>query len=57
MGWNAIVAVCTLYMAAIRYLANGTTEGFPDGLFGEVPVGKNKDCADSMPCTLYARVS
>ena len=42
-----------------RYRISGRWDyqSFSDGLFGEEPVGKNKDCADSMSCTLYARVS
>jgi hypothetical protein len=27
LGWNAIVSVCTLYRAAIRFLVDGTTGG------------------------------
>ena len=44
-----MVAVSTLYRAAIGYLADGT-RGLSGGLFSEdsEPVGKSKDRADSM---------
>jgi hypothetical protein len=52
-----MVAVSTLYRAAIGYLADGTTRGLSGGLFSEEPVGKSKDRTDSMACASYARVS